>query len=159
MLCLFLDILSKQIVVHFLYGQPPVKIIGHYVQFLLIYNRGALFGVDPRHFLPWFPLNAFFFFFSILAVVVIVIYFSRLHLSDILMRWGLTLILPGALGNFIDRLIHPKTGVVDFIRVGISETVYWPIFNLADAYVTVGIALVFIHFLLEERQKACKKNL
>jgi signal peptidase II len=158
-LCLLLDMLSKRMVVHFLHNHQPVRIIGNYLQFMLVFNKGALFGFDPRHFLPWFPLNVFFFVFSILAVLVIVVYFSKLRPSDVLMRWGLTLILPGALGNLFDRIIRPNSGVVDFIRAGLSDTVYWPIFNLADAYVTVGVALVFITFIREERRRACTKNL
>jgi signal peptidase II len=66
------------------------------------------------------------------------------------MKWGLTLILPGALGNLLDRILHPGLGVVDFIRIGVSDTLYWPIFNMADVYVTVGVGLIFINFLQEE---------
>jgi signal peptidase II len=158
-LLLCIDLLSKNWAEDFLHHRLPLRILGQYVQLLLVYNKGALFGFDPRHFLPWLPLNTFFFSFSALAVVVIVGYFSTLCRSDVLMRWGLTLILPGALGNLSDRILHPQQGVVDFIRIGISETVYWPIFNCADTYVTIGIVLIFISFYREERQRACKKNL
>ncbi len=157
-LLFFLDLFSKHIVMNALFGHPPVKIIGKYVQLLLVFNKGALFGFDPRHFIPWFPLNAVFFVFSVIAVVVIVLYFKMLPRTENVMRWGLTLILPGALGNLWDRIIHPGLGVVDFIRIGISETVYWPIFNLADAYVTIGVILIFFHFLRDERRRKCEKN-
>ncbi len=157
-LCFLLDMLSKQMIVNFLHNRPPVRIIGHYLQVALVYNKGALFGFDPRHFVPWFPLNAFFFVFSALAILVIVVYFSKLRQTDLLMQWGLMLILPGALGNLFDRIIHPETGVVDFIRLGVSDRVYWPIFNLADVYVTLGVALVFIQFFREDRKRACTKN-
>jgi signal peptidase II len=156
--CFVLDLLSKQWAVNFLSHRPPLRVIGHFVQFMLVYNKGALFGFDPRHFAPWFPLTVFFFVFSILAVAVILYYYSKLRRSDALMRWGLTLIFPGAIGNLFDRIIHPKMGVVDFIRFGISDTVYWPIFNAADIYVTVGVALVFISFYREEKQRACVRN-
>jgi signal peptidase II len=158
-ICFFLDLLSKLWTMNFLHFRPPIRVVGQYLQLMLVYNKGALFGFNPRHYLPWFPLNAFFFVFSILAILVIVVYFSKLRRSEAFMRWGLMLILPGALGNLFDRIIHPGKGVVDFIRVGVSETVYWPIFNLADVYVTIGVALVFINFYLEERRKTCKKNL
>jgi signal peptidase II len=148
-LCFFMDWLSKYLAATYLYGHLPIKIIGNYVQFMLVYNRAALFGIDPRHWIPFFPLNAFFFVFTIIAIAVILFYFKILHEKDILSQIGLILILPGALGNLFDRIVHPAKGVVDFIRVGISDTVYWPIFNLADAYVTVGVILMIISFIFE----------
>jgi len=45
--------------------------------------------------------------------------------------------------------------VVDFIRLGISERIYWPIFNMADVYITFGVAFILLSFLREElRRKA-----
>ena len=133
-----------------LQGRRPFHLAGRFLQLLLVYNKGALFGFDPRRFLPSFPLNAFFFIFSIIAIAVIIAYYQSLKDSDTLMKWGLALILPGALGNLLDRIIHPMLGVVDFIRIGVSDMLYWPIFNMADVYVTVGVALIFINFLREE---------
>ncbi|HAJ79129.1 MAG TPA: signal peptidase II [Fibrobacteres bacterium] len=156
--CFFLDWLTKYLVSTNLYGHIPVRIVGEYVQFMLVYNKAALFGIDPRHWLPGFPLNAFFFVFSIIAIIVIVFYFKTLRNTDMTAQLGLMLILPGALGNLFDRVLHPQSGVVDFIRVGISETVYWPIFNLADAYVTVGVLLIFVNFLIEEQRQKKKKS-
>jgi signal peptidase II len=150
--------LSKRWAVNVLEQGQPMHVAGHIVQLVLVYNKGALFGFDPRNLIPWFPLGAFFSTFSILAILVILYYFSTLRRSDVLMRWGLMLILPGALGNLFDRVAHFRDGVVDFIRIGISETVYWPIFNAADVYVTAGVALVFVSFFREERQRACIKN-
>jgi signal peptidase II len=154
-----IDLLSKRWAENFLCHREPLRVAGNFVQLVLVFNKGVIFGFDPRRFVPWFPLGVFFFVFSILAIIVILYYFSKLCRSDILMRWGLTFILPGALGNLADRIVHFRAGVVDFIRIGISETVYWPIFNAADVLVTVGVALIFISFFREERQGACKKNL
>ena len=150
LVCFAFDMLTKYLAVASLHGRPPFRIVGRFIQFLLVYNKGALFGFDPRRYLPSFPLNAFFFIFSILAIVVIVAYYKTLRDSDTAMKWGLTLILPGALGNLLDRILHPGLGVVDFIRIGVSDTLYWPIFNMADVYVTVGVGLIFINFLQEE---------
>lgn len=149
-LCFAVDLFTKHLAVESLHGRMPLKVVGRFVQFLLIYNKGALFGFDPRHYLPSFPLNTVFLIFSVLAIAVIVAYFKTLHDSDWAMKWGLTLILPGALGNLADRIFHPGLGVVDFIRIGVSDTLYWPIFNMADVYVTIGVGLIFINFLQEE---------
>jgi signal peptidase II len=148
--CFFIDWLTKYLAASLLQGKRPFHVAGRFLQLLLVYNKGALFGFDPRHFLPSFPLNSFFFVFSFIAIVVIVAYFNALKESDSFMKWGLTLILPGALGNLLDRIIHPQLGVVDFIRIGVSDRLYWPIFNMADVYVTAGVALIFINFLRDE---------
>ncbi|HUI93119.1 MAG TPA: signal peptidase II [Chitinivibrionales bacterium] len=133
----------------------PVNVIGHYAQFLLIFNKAAIWGIDPRTIIPWFPLNGFFYIFNIVAMAIIIVYYRTLKPSDKLMQWGLALIMPGALGNLFDRLVHAKTGVVDFIRLGISDRLYWAIFNCADIYVTFGVAIMLWYFLfVEKKQKA-----
>ena len=57
-------------------------------------------------------------------------------------RVSLGLVLGGALGNLIDRLRYGA--VVDFIDVGISESVRWPCFNLADSAITIGVILLIL---------------
>jgi signal peptidase II len=148
--CFFIDWLTKYVAASLLQGKRPFQVAGRFLQLLLVYNKGALFGFDPRHFFPSFPLNTFFFIFSIIAIAVIIAYYQSLKDSDTLMKWGLALVLPGALGNLLDRIIHPMLGVVDFIRIGVSDRLYWPIFNMADVYVTIGVALIFINFIREE---------
>jgi signal peptidase II len=136
------------------YGKP-VPIIGEFLQWLLVYNKAAIFGLDPRHVAPWFPLNQFFMVFSIIAAVVLVLYYRSLKSNEVFMHWGIALVMPGALGNLWDRVLYPGQGVVDFIRLGISERIYWPIFNMADVYVTFGVAFILLSFLQEElRRKA-----
>ena len=63
-------------------------------------------------------------------------------------KYGLALILSGALGNLIDRLAYGK--VVDFMDVMIGDF-HWYIFNIADSSVTIGMALFIIHSLILER--------
>ncbi|HCJ84923.1 MAG TPA: signal peptidase II, partial [Acidimicrobiaceae bacterium] len=65
-----------------------------------------------------------------------------------LVKYGLALILSGAIGNLIDRLLYGK--VVDFLDVMVGNF-HWYIFNVADSAVTVGMVLFIIHsFLIEE---------
>ena len=65
-----------------------------------------------------------------------------------LVKYGLALILSGAIGNLIDRLFYGK--VVDFLDVMVGNF-HWYIFNVADSAVTVGMVLFLIHsFLIEE---------
>lgn len=149
----FLDWLTKHLAeTHLTFGSP-VSVIGDYLQFLLVYNKGALFGLNPRSIIPSFPVNQFFFVFTILAVIMLILYYRSLPKTEKALHWGVMLILPGAFGNLLDRVIHPQKGVVDFIRVGISNELYWPIFNFADIYVTVGIFFLLYAFITEENRK------
>jgi len=68
---------------------------------------------------------------------------------------GLSLIVGGALGNVIDRVLHGH--VIDFIRVHWGEH-YFPAFNVADSAITIGAALIVLDNLLElDRLRAKKK--
>ena len=75
-------------------------------------------------------------------VIVLLIYRLRAHtLSE---KIALSIVLGGAAGNFVDRV---RWGyVVDFIDIGIRN-VRWPVFNLADVYVTLGICLIVYDIL------------
>jgi signal peptidase II len=101
----------------------------------------------------------FFFVFTTIAIVILILYYRSIPKSEISMHWGLAMILPGAFGNLLDRVIHPGKGVVDFIRLGISPEIYWPIFNLADVYVTIGIGILLYSFWKEEKSKKTKVDL
>ncbi len=153
---LALDLFTKHLAVANLKAGVPVDVLGPYAQFVLVFNKAAIWGLDPRRILPWFPLNGFFFVFTTLAVVVVLAYFSSLKKTDALMQWGISLIMPGALGNLWDRIMHARLGVVDFVRLGISDTVYWAIFNMADVYVTFGVIIMLLNFVLESRKQKMK---
>ena len=64
-------------------------------------------------------------------------------------KYGLALILSGAIGNLIDRIIHGK--VVDFMDFMIGDF-HWYIFNVADSAVTIGMVLFIYHSLLLEKK-------
>jgi len=67
-----------------------------------------------------------------------------------LIKYGLALILGGAIGNLIDRLLYGK--VVDFLDLMIGNF-HWYIFNVADSSVTIGMILFIIHSIYIERKK------
>jgi signal peptidase II len=83
--------------------------------------------------------------------VVIVIWLKRLpRHGQPLLASGLALILGGALGNVVDRLLHGH--VVDFIHFHWGEA-YFPAFNVADTAITIGAGLLIIDALLDMRRK------
>lgn len=80
---------------------------------------------------------------SILMTFVLVYFFWLERMSHFTIKLGLSLIIAGALGNLIDRLVAGK--VVDFLHVKLGSYWEWYIFNVADTSVTIGMVLFIIH--------------
>lgn len=119
-----------------------------FLNLTLVHNTGAAFGFlnDAA---GW--QNFFFVAIATIACIVIVFMLKRMSPRDVLVGTGLALILAGALGNLIDRLIYGY--VIDFIDFYYGSW-HWPAFNVADSAITIGaVILVFDAFGLG-RQKA-----
>ncbi len=112
-----------------------------FLNLVLVHNTGAAFG-----FLSsaggW--QNVFFIIVALAASIFILWMYRRLSAQDKLLATGLMLVLGGALGNLIDRLIHGY--VIDFIDVYYG-TWHWPAFNVADSAITIGAVLLVIDAL------------
>ncbi len=155
---LFLDILTKYLADTKLTYAIPKVIFGDYLQLFLVYNKGAVFGMNPKDLFPGFPTHYFFMIFNSIATVLLILYYKSLPKTERAMHWGIALIIPGALGNLSDRFLHPSKGVVDFIKMGISEQHYWPIYNFADIYVTFGVIILMLCFLTEDKRRNTAKQ-
>ncbi len=122
------------------YGQS--EMITPYFNLVMVYNQGAAFSflANSGGWQRWF--------FSGLALVVSLVLIWMLHknASQRLFCWALTLILGGAVGNLIDRVLYGH--VIDFLDFHIG-TLHWPAFNVADSAITVGAAL----FVLDELRR------
>jgi signal peptidase II len=105
-------------------------------------NSGAAFGLLARQH-PTF-LRFFFPTVTILAVLVLLFYYTRVLREQVLTRWGICLIVGGAVGNGIDRLWLGQ--VIDFIDVHVYDY-HWPAFNLADSAICVGVGLLLLEAL------------
>lgn len=132
-----LDLVTKMIVVAKLEHQPPIDIVGDWLQFRAIRNAGAAFGIG----------EAFTVIFTIIATGVIVV-IVRLARKLYSLPWAIALglLLGGALGNLTDRLFRApgafQGAVVDFIAPK-----NFAVFNLADsAIVCGGILIVILSF-------------
>lgn len=110
----------------------PIQVLGDYVRLTYTRNSGVAFGIGQGTGFPYYV-------FSLIAIAVILWMFLRGRVGDDPARGiALTLILSGAVGNLVDRVASGE--VVDFIEVGIPQW-HWPIFNVADSAVTVGVVL------------------
>ena len=106
-----------------------------FLNFTFVVNYGFAFG-----FLNSPSLNQFI---VSLVILSIILYFLYLLIKT-LFRFSLVLILSGALGNFLDRMI--RGFVIDFIDIYISDY-HWPAFNLADSWITIGFMILIFNIL------------
>jgi len=120
-----------------------IEVVGEWVRFTYIHNDGAAFGLS----LGAESATIFLILASLASAVVVYLYLTTPP-AERFQRVALALILGGALGNIVDR-IRWQT-VVDFIQVGVGGH-YWPIFNVADSAVTVGIVMLVWTHLFGER--------
>lgn len=115
-----------------------------YVRIVHVPNTGVAFGM----------FQGFGDIFSIVAVIVsllIIFYFPRVPESDWSLRLAMSLQMSGALGNLIDRLTIGH--VTDFISVG-----NFPVWNIADASITIGVVVLIIGVWITENQEKKKKE-
>ncbi|HEX4102811.1 MAG: signal peptidase II [Pseudonocardiaceae bacterium] len=136
---LLLDVLSKVVAVAILEGNPPVQLLGGALYLVVYRNSGAAFSMATG--LTWLL--------SLIAlgvVVAIVRLAPRLRSSG--WAFGLGLVLGGALGNLVDRLLRapgPLRGhVVDFLSLLAPDGSVWPVFNLADSAIVCGGAVLVL---------------
>ncbi|MBB1031258.1 signal peptidase II [Dietzia sp. SLG310A2-38A2] len=128
------DQVTKALAVWGLEGQDPIRIVGDSVRLLLLRNPGAAFSMGTGSTVVL----------SIVATVVVLglLWFSR-RIHSRWWAWGLGLILGGAAGNLVDRYLRSpgvlRGHVVDFVSVG-----WWPVFNVADSSLVVGVIVVAV---------------
>lgn len=146
LLVVVLDQITKRAAYARLPRDKSLEILGDFFQFTYVENKGMAFGITLG---SGDGGRIFFTIFAALASVVILIYLYRMRHEGFYPRFSLALILGGAIGNLIDRFAYGK--VIDFIDVGFDST-RWPVFNIADSAVTVGM-IILITLVLFERDK------
>lgn len=120
----------------------PIPALSDYFTIIHITNTGAAFGL--------FQGGSVVFQIIALVVVAIILYFYReLTNESWLMRLALGLQLGGAVGNLIDRARQGY--VVDFLDFQLSEALDWPVFNVADSSIVIGVGLLLLLMWLEDR--------
>lgn len=141
-----LDRITKLLAERHLDLYEGVRLIGETVQFHLVYNRGAAFGL---HLGPW--SRWIFLVIAIGAVGLLWTMARQAAATDWLRRLAVGFVAGGAAGNAIDRLLSSR-GVVDFIDVGIG-TLRWPTFNVADIAVSCGAVALALSLWREDARR------
>ncbi|WP_066194090.1 MULTISPECIES: signal peptidase II [Gracilibacillus] len=111
-------------------------------------NQGAAWGILQGK-------MTFFYIITTVVVGFIIFYIQKYAKDNRFLAIALALILGGAIGNFIDRLFRKE--VVDFFDVYLGSYNY-PIFNIADASLVIGVITIFILTIWEERNKKKEKT-
>ena len=132
-----------------------ISVIGEFLRFTFVENPGMAFGVE------FGSGKIFLTLFSLIASIGLVYYLLKIESAKIQIRIAIMLILAGAFGNFIDRMFYGVLYgegplfyglVVDFIQIDIPDIqigqfayTHWPVFNIADSCVSIGMILILLY--------------
>jgi len=125
-----LDQITKYLIVNTLSPYDSIEIFS-FLHIVNVRNTGAAFG-------SFKSLGSSFFMIIAVAAIIFIVYLLMKRVYNTL---GLSLILGGAVGNLIDRILYGQ--VVDFIDFSIGSY-HWPAFNVADSALTVGIIIILM---------------
>ncbi|WP_241156664.1 signal peptidase II [Bacillus sp. FJAT-42376] len=140
---IILDQLTKWLVVQNLEIGDQVPVIENFLYITSHRNEGAAWGILQGQ--MWF-----FYIVTLVVIGAIVYYIQKFVKKAGLLGVALGLMLGGAIGNFIDRVLHQQ--VVDFVQTFIFSYNF-PIFNIADSALCVGVILLFIQMLFDSKNE------
>lgn len=139
-----LDQLSKYYVKDTMELGQSIPVISDFVRMTYIENPGIAFGIRIGN-------GMLFTILSVLVSVGICVYLFTHRNEPKTIRLSLSIVLGGAFGNLADRILFGH--VVDFVDVGIGS-MRWPVFNVADAAVVIGMVILFLHlFIIDVKKK------
>ena len=134
-----IDQLTKFLVVkHMDYGES-IPIIDNFLSITSHRNEGAAWGMLEGKMWLFYIITVF-------VIVMLLFFYKKEAKNDLLLQISLTVLIAGAFGNFIDRVLFQK--VVDMIDTMIFSYDF-PIFNVADSSLTVGVILMIIQIFSE----------
>jgi len=146
LLVVSLDQLSKAWVVRHFHEYQVVEVWPVF-NLTLAYNRGAAFSflASAGGWQQYFFIGL-----ALVISIALIVWLLRLESQRRFEAWGLSLILGGAIGNLIDRLVQGK--VVDFLQWHWQQY-YFPSFNLADSAITLGVVLMLLEWVVDRRRR------
>jgi signal peptidase II len=143
-----LDQFTKWLVVKNMAVYEQIPIIGNFFQLTSHRNTGAAWGILQGQMI-------FFYIITVIVIIGIVFYMQKYGKESKLLAVSLSFILGGAIGNLIDRVFRKE--VVDFLDFTIIKYDF-PIFNIADSALVIGVILVLITTFIDEKKKGKKHS-
>ena len=148
---IILDQISKYIIAITIVKHGSVAVIEGFFNLVHVRNRGMAFGLMNRpgqNFKSYVLVAA-----TLCAIGLLLFWFRKMKDEDPKITVGLSLILGGAVGNFIDRIRLGE--VIDFLDFYIGSY-HWPAFNVADSAITIGIIWLALITLFGKTSKGQK---
>ena len=136
-LIIVIDQVTKWIIASSMKIGDSYEVIPNFLNITSHRNNGAAWGILSGKMF-------FFYIITVIILIVLVLFFIKEAQYNLFMQLAISLLFAGALGNFIDRLFNGE--VVDFIDTNIFGYDF-PIFNVADSSLTIGVILVIIALL------------
>lgn len=128
------DLVTKLVVNESMQLGQSYQVIKNFFYFTYIHNTGAAWGMLSGRFFLFYAI-------SIIAGIMLIYYFIKSDKSQVLLRFGIVLIFSGMLGNLYDRVFfHYVRDFLDFFVFGYD----FPIFNIADMGVVIGVLLIIL---------------
>ena len=152
-LVLLLDQLTKAWIISTLRIHESFAVIGGFFNITHVRNPGAAFGFLAGA-SPAFRY-VFFLAVTVAAIALILRYLRTTRIEDLSLVFSLALVLAGAVGNLIDRVRFGE--VVDFLDVYVGAH-HWPAFNVADASITTGAAILMAILLRRRKERPEEKR-
>ncbi|MAV63618.1 MAG: signal peptidase II [Candidatus Marinimicrobia bacterium] len=135
LLFILLDLISKFIVKNNLVLNQAIE-LNKYFDLVYVQNYGVSFGILSNAVPHWFLI--------IIGLLIVFLIFYLMYISRKKSeKLAYFIIIIGAISNILDRTIN--TYVIDFISIHYGNY-YWPAFNLADIYITIGIIMLLVSF-------------
>ena len=140
---LIIDQLTKKIITATMNIGDSYEVIPHFLNITSHRNNGAAWGILSGK-------MGFFYIITLIILAVLIIFYIKETKYNAFMQVAISLLFAGALGNFIDRLFNGE--VVDFIDTSIFGYDF-PIFNIADSSLTIGVIFVIIALVKDATKK------
>ena len=141
-LLILTDFLSKKILTSAISFNSSLYIFP-YLDIVNIKNYGIAFGLFSGVLPTWFII-------VITIMIIIFLVYLILKTKNKIEKWAILIILAGGVSNLIDRIINKY--VLDFIYLHYND-LYWPAFNLADIYISIGVLLIVIQTFKKSKKK------
>ena len=127
---LIIDHITKFFVIHNFKDNESLPVIKNIFHLTFVTNSGTAFGLFRG-------INLFFILLSIAVAIILVYSIRKIKEKDKAMQFAVGLLLGGTLGNLMDRIVHGF--VIDFLDFQV-----WPVFNIADSAISIGVAILII---------------